>query len=220
VNGRFARKDATMRTKFAILALTFAAAGCQHTARDLPDRGVATVNIPVVTSADYAFDAAAPGGTLAPGESDRLNGWFQGLGLGYGDTIYVDGYADQARAQVAQVAGRYGLMVQAGAPVTAGMIQPDSVRVVVSRRRAEVPNCPNWSVAAQPNFQNRTMSNFGCGVNSNIAAMVADPVDLIHGREGTGVADGNTAARAVQMYRTTPPSGTKGLMEVNTRGGK
>ena len=57
----------------------------------MPERGVASVNVPVVTSADYVFDAAAPGGALAPGEGDRLNGWFQGLGLGYGDTVYVDG---------------------------------------------------------------------------------------------------------------------------------
>ena len=59
--------------------------------------------------------------SLAPGEADRLNGWFQGLGLGYGDTVYVDGaYADAARGQVAAVAGHYGMLVSAGAPVTAG----------------------------------------------------------------------------------------------------
>jgi pilus assembly protein CpaD len=61
------------------------------------------------------------------------------------------------------------------------------------------------------------MSNFGCGVNSNIAAMVADPVDLIHGREGAAAVDAATAAKAVQMYRNAPPTGTQGLKDVNTK---
>jgi pilus assembly protein CpaD len=91
------------------------------------------------------------------------------------------------------------------------------VRVVVSRRRAEVPNCPNWSVPSEPNYDNRNMSNFGCGVNANLAAMVADPVDLIHGRSGDGVGDAATASRAIQMYRTAPPTGSKGLQETSTK---
>jgi pilus assembly protein CpaD len=166
------------------------------------------------------FDASAPDGALAPGESERLTGWFQGLGLGYGDSIYVDGaYADAARGQVAAIAGQYGMAVSEGAPVTTGIVQPATVRVVVSRRRAEVPYCPNWSLPAQPNYDNRNMSNFGCGVNSNIAAMVANPEDLLRGREGDGTSNVNTATRAVQFYNTQPPSGNKGLQAVTTKGG-
>lgn len=206
-----------MRSTIILIALTSALAACNTP--DLADKGLAPVNVPVVTSADYVFDAAAPDGALAPGETDRLNGWFQGLGLGYGDTIYVDGpYADAARGQVAAVAGQYGMMVSQGAPVTAGVIQPGAVRVVVSRRRATVPGCPNWSLPSQPNFDNRNMSNFGCGVNSNLAAMVANPEDLIHGREGVGTNDTDTAAKAVLFYRSTPPSGVKGLQQINTKG--
>jgi pilus assembly protein CpaD len=219
VNRRFIVKDATMRSKLVLIALSTALAACNT--GDMPDRGVASVNVPVVTSADYVFDAAAPGGALAPGEGERLSGWFQGLGLGYGDTVYVDGaYAPAARAQVAALAGHYGLLVSPGAPVTERVVQPGSVRVVVARRRAEVPGCPNWTRPAAPDFNNRSMSNFGCGVNSNIAAMVANPEDLIHGREAGSVTDGITATKAVEMYRTTPPSGTKGLQAVTPGGGK
>lgn len=206
-----------MRSKLILIALASSVAACNTP--DLPDKGVAAVNVPVVTSADYVFDAAAPDGALAGGETDRLNGWFQGLGIGYGDTIYVDGpYADAARGQVAAIAGKYGMMVSEGAPVTAGAVRPGTVRVVVSRRRAEVPNCPNWSLPSSPNFDNRNMSNFGCGVNSDIAAMVANPEDLVHGREGTGT-DVNEAARAVLFYRSAPPTGNKGLQDVSTKNG-
>ncbi len=213
------KKDSTMRSKLLLIALGTALAGCRTTA-DEPDRGLATVNVPVVTSANYVFDAAAPGGMLAPGEPERLDGWFQGLGLSYGDAIYVDGaYGQAAEGQVARVAGRYGMMVQPGAPVTAGMVAPDSVRVVVSRRRAEVPNCPNWSTPSQPNTQNRSVPNFGCAVNTNFAAMVADPVDLVRGREGTGVGDAATGAKAINLYRGAPPTGAKGLQDINTKKG-
>ena len=69
-------------------------------------------------------------------------------------SIYVDGaYCRPARGQVAQVAGEYGMLVQPGAPVTAGAVQPGTVRVVVSRRRAEVPGCPNWSAAFAAEFR-------------------------------------------------------------------
>lgn len=208
-----------MRSKIILIALATSLAACNTPAQPGINAGVTSVNVPVVTSADYVFNASAPDGALAPGEADRLNGWFQGLGIGYGDSIYVDGaYADAARGQVSAIAGQYGMMVSAGAPVTPGAVRPGSVRVVVSRRRAGVPNCPNWRTASQPNFDNSTMSNFGCGVNSNIAAMVANPEDLIHGREATGV-DINAASRAIQFYRNTPPTGTKGLQDVTTKGG-
>jgi pilus assembly protein CpaD len=220
IRGPF-RKESTMRSKFLLIALGSALAGCQTSGMpDVPAAGLPAVNVPVVSSADYVFDAAAPGGTLAPGEGDRLNGWFQGLGLGYGDAIYVDGYAPAARAQVAEIAGRYGMMVTPGAPVTAGAVRTGAVRVVVARRRATVPGCPNWSVPSQPDWDNKTMSNYGCGVNSNLAAMVANPEDLLHGREGAAVTDAVTASRAVDMYRTKEPTGKGDLQAVSPKDSK
>jgi pilus assembly protein CpaD len=197
-----------------------AAAGCSHTARDLPDRGIESVNVPVVARTDFVFDASAPDGSLSPGEAARLNAWFSGMDLGYGDSIYVDGpYAGAARADVVRVAGAYGLMVSPSAPVTVGAVPPGMVRVIVSRTRASVPGCPNWSVPAQPNYNNRSMSNFGCAANGNLAAMVANPEDLVHGREGSGVGDTRTAVKAVDAYRKAEPTGNKGLTDINTKKG-
>jgi pilus assembly protein CpaD len=218
---RSCRKESTMRSKFLLIALGSTLAACQTRPQvDEPRMGMAAVNVPVVSSEDFVFDAAAPGGSLAPGESDRLNGWFQGLGLGYGDTVYVDGgYAPSARGQVAAIAGRYGLLVTPGAPVTAGGVQAGSVRVVVARRRASVPGCPNWGgYRSQPDWDNKTMSNYGCSVNSNLAAMVANPEDLLHGREGAAVLDTRAATRAVDMYRSKPPTGAAGLQAVSSKG--
>ena len=213
------KKDSTMRSKLVLLALGPVLAGCVACAPAKPDRGVAIMNVPVVTSAEYVFDAAAPGGSLAPGEGERLGAWFQNLGIGYGDSIYVDGdYAGRARGQVAEIVGRYGLLVQAGAPVTAGGIAPGSVRVIVSRRRAVVPNCPTWERGDQPNYENRSFPGLGCAVNSNFAAMIADPVDLIHGREGSGVSSPETVTKAIDTYRKASPTGSKALQSVNSKG--
>ncbi|WP_205478751.1 CpaD family pilus assembly protein [Sphingomonas arenae] len=208
-----------MRTNLLLVLLASASVGaCAYKPGDDPARGLSAVNEPVVARSDYVFDAAAPGGSLPVSEAARLEAWFRGLDLGYGDTISVDGpYADAARADVARIAGQFGMLVTSGAPVTAGIIPEGSVRVVVSRTRADVPGCPNWSDPALPNYNNRTMSNYGCSVNGNLAAMVANPNDLIHGREGSGVTDAATASRAVQSYRTQRPTGEQGLQDIQTK---
>lgn len=209
-----------MARKSALIVVAAALTACQHVPYDQPDRGLESVNAPVVTRSDFALDLAAPDGSLSSAEAARLDAWFRSLQLGYGDTIHVDGaYSDASRNDVARVAGQYGLLLSNGSPVTQGAIPPGSLRVVVSRTRAEVPNCPNWSVPANPNYNNRTMSNFGCAVNSNLAAMVANPEDLIHGREGSPYVDADAATRGVGVYYSTPPSGKGGLKEVSTKSG-
>lgn len=206
-----------MVKKLIAVLLASAVAACATPGGGPADRGIASVNEPVLSRATFVVDLAAPAGTLPPQEVARLDGWFRSLNLGYGDSIFVDGgFSETARAQVTDVAGRYGLMVLPAAPVTAGVVPPGTVRVVVARTRAEVPGCPNWSVPSQPNFQNRSMSNFGCAVNSNLAAMVANPQDLFHGREGTGVGDTATAVKAVDYYRKAEPTGKQGLQDIST----
>ena len=207
-----------MRSKLTLVAFAAAVAGCQHSAYDLPDRGVAAVNEPIVASANYAIDLAAPSGALDPAEAARLDSWFSSLGLRYGDTVYVDGpYSDMARLDVERIAGQYGLMVAHGAPVTTGMVSPGTVRVVVSRTEASVPGCPSWNRPAQPNYNNQMLPGFGCAVNSNLAAMVANPQDLIHGREGSGLGDAAISSKAVDAYRSAKPTGTEGLQDISTK---
>lgn len=207
-----------MRTKLTAVLLASALAACSTPTQPSADRGVASVNVPVLTRSNFVADLAAPGGILPPQEMARLDSWFSGLGLGYGDSIFVDGdYSGTARSQVAEVAGTYGMFVSPAAPVTAGTVPEGTVRVIVSRTRAEVPNCPNWSVKSQPNMLNRTMSNFGCSVNTNLALQVANPEDLFQGREASPVGDALTASKAVGAYRRATPTGTKGLQDVNTK---
>ena len=208
-----------MRSKILIIALGAGLTACN--APDMPRQGLSPVHVPVVSRTNYVFDAAAPGGALDPNEAARLDGWFRGLDVRYGDSVFVDGFdGGAARAQIADLAGAYGLLVSPGAPVTAGEVMPGTVRVVVSRTVASVPKCPDWRTGpSQPNFNNQSMSNFGCSVSSAMAAQIANPEDLIHGQEGLGVADARTATKPVNVYRTTPPTGTKGLTVISTKDG-
>lgn len=47
-----------------------------------------------------------------------------------------------------------------------------------------LPSCARRSVTAFSNSQNPSWSDFGCSVNGSLAAMVADPHDLIAGQTG------------------------------------
>ncbi len=209
-----------MSRSIILLGLVSALAACQTTApTDRPAKGLSAVNVPVVTRVDYALDVSAPDGSLSPSEAARLDGWFRSMVLGYGDMVYIDGPTGyDAREDVARIAGQYGMLVSLGAPVTAGTVPQGMVRVVVTRSSASVPGCPNWSKASTPNFDNASMSNLGCGVNSNMAAMIASPQDLVHGREGSGVTDSVTSSKAVDSYRKAVPTGQGGLKDISTKG--
>jgi pilus assembly protein CpaD len=182
-----------------------------------------SVNQPVVQRTDYVIDLASTGSGLADRELHRVSEWFDSLRLGYGDRVSVDtgSYDDvRARQDLAGVAAEYGLLLTEGAPVTAGAVQPGAVRVIVSRSVATVPDCPNWSEANESGNRITTGSNYGCAVNSNLAAMIANPEDLVLGQVGVGSGDAATASKAIKQYRTMPPTGAQGLKETVTKGGK
>jgi len=75
---------------------------------------------------------------------------------------------------------------------------------VASGNTASVPNCPNWGSRAR-NSVAETDGNYGCAVNSNMAAMIANPQDLLHGR--TDPLTGRDADSAVRAIRATKTGG-------------
>jgi pilus assembly protein CpaD len=176
--------------------------------------GVDSVYQPVVQRNDYVLDLATAGYMLAPGEAQRLAGWMQSLRLSYGDHVSIDDGADgaTARDQVAAEAGRYGVLLSDKAPTTVGQIAPGTVRVIVTRMTASVPHCPDYSRVYQPDLSSSTSSNFGCAVNGNMAAMVADPADLVRGEPGSPTTDPMTATKAVRALRAAAPSGAGGTV--------
>ncbi len=209
------------RSAASLLVLGLAVAGCAGGNPEV-NTSLYSVNQPVVQRTDFVMDLATAGGGVSTDEQARLSAWFQSLNLGYGDRVSIDqprGYEDpQARRAVADVASTYGLLMVDGAPVTAGAVQPGSVRVIVSRTTASVPSCPNWGPPGAVGPL-QTSPNYGCSVNGNLAAMVANPNDLVLGQEGAAGGDPATAARAVRVYRNATPTGSGGLPASSTRQG-
>lgn len=193
-----------MRSTIFILALGATLTACTTPgSADDPRTGLAPVHVPVVNRVDYVFDAQAPGGSLMPSELARLDSWFRTMDMRYGDSVYVGNSASpEARDQVQQVAGEYGILLSNGVPVTVGTTGYDTVRVVVSRSQASVPGCPDWGGFSNPNVSNKGLSNLGCGVNAALAAQVANPQDLVMGHAGEAAGDGAAAAKAINLYRS------------------
>ncbi|MFM9851834.1 MAG: CpaD family pilus assembly protein [Sphingomonadaceae bacterium] len=210
-----------MRTaNFTVLiALSLSVAACGGSS----NRGLESAHQPVVSRTNYVLDVGnANGSGLSQADAARLTGWFESLQLGYGDRVAVETPGgdgdDTTRAAVATIAGRYGLLVDEIAPLTTGTLAPGSARVVVSRTKAEVPGCPDWSLKSEFDFSSKTLSNYGCAVNSNLAAMVADPRDLVQGRTTRGATDASTGGKAIKTYREKPATGA-GELKSSTVGG-
>jgi pilus assembly protein CpaD len=184
------------------------------------NRSMYSENQPVVQRTDYVFDVSTNGDGVSEAELGRLADWFESLSLRYGDRIAVDApYGSGGiRRDIGRLTASYGLLLSDGAPVTAGSVRPGYARVVLSRSTASVPGCPNWRQRELSGAPISTESNFGCATNANIAAMVANPNDLVLGQEGTISGDAATASKAIKQYRDAKPTGADGLQQVNTKG--
>lgn len=81
-------------------------------------------------------------------------------------------------------------------------VQPvdGQLQVAVDHLLAQVPNCPNWDVHPNFAFSANALPNLGCADHSNLAAMVANPRDLIVG-EVPSAPSGHAPLRGEVNYR-------------------
>lgn len=190
----------------AVAVIGLSLAGC---ASGIPgNRGVNSVHQPVVERNNYTIDLNVSSREgIAAFEQKRLSEWMNALDLGYGDRISMDfgNGSTNAFAQqtVTDLAASRGLLIQNQAPLTQGIIPNGSVRVIVSRSTASVPSCPVAGGSTSTNFNSGNDNNFGCAINSNLAAMVADPEDLVRGVDKSDGDSGN-GIKAIQAYNEKP----------------
>lgn len=191
----------------ALLALPLAAC-----VTDTANRSIDSVHQPVVSHAIYTYDVqAGSGDTLAAAESARLNDWLTSIDLGYGDQIAIvsNGYdSSTLREGIANVVARRGMLVGEDSSAAAGTAPQGSVRLVVRRASASVPGCPDWSTKQESSMDMGTSSGFGCGINGNLAAMIANPEDLVRGQGTDSGLRTATSNRAISTYRDKVPTGS------------
>ena len=206
---------------WTVLVLATSLAGCSGAAYS--NASLDSVHQPLVRNSIYQFDIAAANGELPPSEQGRLQGWLDAMGVRYGDRIAIEDSsvygASSAQATVRSMIVRRGLLISNDVPVTTGTVPQDHLRIVITRASASVPGCPNWDSKSAINPQNATSSNYGCATNSNLAAMVADPNDLIKGARNDRH-DPSAATRAIRTYRDKPQTGAGDLRgEATSNGG-
>lgn len=184
------------------------------------NRSVYSVNQPVVERSSVALDVTTSPDGLSPAEEGRVAEWFQAMDLRFGDRVSVSDPLGRpgTRAAVASLAGRYGLLLSESDPVTVGNVAPGQARVTIMRSRASVPNCPNWSESSDANLGNGITPNYGCANNGNLAAMIANPEDLIKGQKGSPDTYISTSNASINAYKST--IGTKaGAVDATGVGG-
>ena len=189
------------------LAVALALSGCMGGVAT--NRSLYSENQPVVSRTNYVFDVQTSATGVPASEQHRLSDWFDALDLGYGDKVSVDQskISVAARDDLVALADREGFILHDGAPVTEGALAPGAARIVVTRATASVPNCPNWSTQSDSNPNNATSAGYGCSVNGNLAAMIADPEDLLRGQRGTGETVVMSSTKAIDAYRNAKPTG-------------
>jgi pilus assembly protein CpaD len=148
------------------------------------------------------FSGSEPG--LGTSGRQSLDEFIRSNGINARDEIVILGGGDSRnrltmsrvdaiQAEFAQrglVASEVEVAPAAGAPAN------NEVAVLITRAVVIPPDCS----VPQPEPTLRPEHHFGCSVNAALGMMVADPLDLVSGRE-LGPADGEQSSNAYRRYR-------------------
>lgn len=160
---------------------------------------------------EIAFTAGSA--ALTPSEVRKINDWVLSGGIRPADRVAIAAGGSPALAQartaaISQVLLRWGIVAT---PQRFTDVAANRAVVNVGRYAVTLPTCPNWSQSLQWEFTNAYTSNYGCADATNLGLMVANPGDLVSGRQFTGV-DAVPAITAVDLYLTdkvkNPPQPT------------
>jgi len=209
-----------MRRKLAILAACAApalVAGCQQ-APDRAPLGPERHKVQVTQHIDsikvpFRENSAA----LPPSAKAGLQGFLAEIGAGR-DAVVVVRAPTQARGDLGDQrrnAVLRFLKAEGFRPVERDALMPEveapasEVLVRVAQYGTKLPDCPDHSRSELGGHSNRHTSNHGCATNRNLGLMVANPRDLVRGRD---LAPARTSRQVhrIQDYRAGKPLGGDG----------
>lgn len=87
------------------------------------------------------------------------------------------------------------------------------VRVTFTGMRAYTDRCGRWPDDLANTEENRQHANFGCSMQNNLAAQVANPTDLL-GPRRTGEIDAENRSEVIETYRREGTATFRGPSEV------
>lgn len=216
------------RGRAIALAAAMALGACEMASNDrLASTDVAARHPIMVTSQTVRLPVFVAGGALPAPDAERLAGFVDEFLRAGGGVLEI---------AAPQAAGREQAIAQASVVREAALkrgVRPDEVQMrlsdepagaplIVSYERyvAHAPACGDLSQNDAANDRNLAHPNFGCANQSNIAAMVANPADLVRPR-GETPADAARKSQVVQNYRagqhTESIVGPTALRSLSTR---
>jgi pilus assembly protein CpaD len=195
----------------SIAAMLFAGS-CAAPENDVSDPGVfadGAANHPISVSPGYrsvklAF--AGPSGKLSPDDEARLATFVSDyLARGNGSLSVTASRGPESSEAIEFFTSRLRRMGVPRSSLLVGTRDSGSgdsrVEIGYVSYVAHTDPCGDWSHDADDTADNLPMPDFGCAVQHNVAAMVADPRDLVSPREMTP-ADAARRATLVKQYET------------------
>jgi len=232
-------QNLTIASRLAFFAGLVLVAGCNPAAPSpvgWTDPVMPKENKVELVTLDHDVHFAKGTRTVAANEAVGLADFLRNNAVDDGDTATVDspsGASSLATARRAAVVAELKRNRIKAVQASAAAAFSDSVRIHVSHAVVIAPRCPDWSKPEADNLANSPSSNYGCATEANLAQMVANPADLVRGRQ-TGPASGAVLARGVELYQsgglaktlssnsgssTTGLSGTSGSASSGSSGG-
>jgi pilus assembly protein CpaD len=202
----------------AVLVLAAATlAGCATrdttTTASIPD-DYRTRHPIVLTEAEHAFDVPVASGdrTLTMSMRDNIRGFAQDYASKSKGTVQIMVPRGSANAGAAAVLRKEirATLVRAGVPnrhiietayPAVGQGDAAPIRLAFVSITAKTNTCGQWPEDLAVNtIENRQYYNFGCASQANLAAQIANPMDLV-GPRGMTPIDAERRATAIQDYR-------------------
>ena len=156
-----------------------------------------------LTSLDHDLYFARGARTLTSSQAAGLTNFLSANGIGEGDTVTVEGSGRSvlvAERQAAVISELRLLRIDATVG-TDKKLASDSVRVHADHAVATAPACPDWNKPEADEPNNVTSSNYGCATETNLAAMIVNPADLVK-PNANSKGDGFVLAHGVELYRS------------------
>jgi len=150
----------------------------------------------------YRHDIAFPGDSaeLSISEQAALDRFLRSTGADRQATVLVatapaaGAVAERRRQQVVRLLRQRGFDPRTSDPLL-DSAQPGAGQVLVriARYHVMLPDCPNFSRTKTSDNSNLPSSNFGCADRRNLGLMVANPRDLLRGRDMGPVSGARTS---------------------------
>jgi pilus assembly protein CpaD len=145
---------------------------------------------------------------LSSDESQKLSAFLDNAQVSADDHVYIEQPASGDRLSAQRISQIAHQLAARGIGVRTlpdkGDIPADQLTVLVERYVVTPPSCPDWTKDPVADHDNEVYGNFGCANVTNLGLMVADPRDLVIGRQ-MGPEVGNPALAGIARYRDGKP---------------